>query len=216
MVKNIRGGDRPKLHHDSGFTLIELMLAMALMTVVLGGAVAMAMQMQSAYTMQLENATAEEEGRYALDWIARILRSAGSDAKNVVVEEDRIVLDPNGNGVNDDLEIQADVNSDGTIGEGEHITIAYDPDDMVITKQDPLAADPSAVAMTEPIFTDLSFSFLNSSHAATTNPNSIAYVRVSATVRSKSAATVAGVLDEETGVRYLTSTLDTEVRLRTR
>ena len=62
-----------------GFTLVEFMIAALITTAVLGGTVVLATQLQQGYSTQLDDVLVEQEARFALDWIARILRSAGSN-----------------------------------------------------------------------------------------------------------------------------------------
>ena len=186
------------------------MIATALTTIVLGSTVMLATQIQEAYGTQLDDATVEQEARYALEWIARDLRSAGSDPYLIPIGQ-AIWLDPNGGADTDDsIRVQADINPpDGDIlDERENVTIAFDAANSVITRQDSNATDPSAVAMTEAIFTDLSFTFLDASRTATTSSPLVAYVQVQVTAQSEARNPITGV--------FTTSTLLTEVRLRTR
>src|SRR5688572_14756612 len=153
-----------RFNDQQGFTLIEFMIAASIMSVVLGGTVMLATQMQQSYTSRLDGAVLEQEARYALDWIARDLRSAGSDPYGIVADDQEVWLDPDAGAVNDDsIRIQSDINGpDGVLDdEGENVTIALDPVNRVITRTDTNAADPSAQSMTDAIFTALKFTFLN-------------------------------------------------------
>ena len=214
-------------HSEAGFTLVEFLIAAAIMTAVLGGTFSIATQMQRAYSTQLDDASAQQEGRFALDWIARAFRSAGSNAYSIVTSPcpaanttfQAIRLDPNGNGIQDDVRIQADINPSnglltGTGGgcntnpeAGEDITITHDPVGLVITKKDNRVGGLTE-AMTDPIITSLRFTYLDSARVATAVAASIAYVQISVTVRSRAP-------NPNTNV-YPTTTLQTEVRLRAR
>ncbi len=201
---------RPDLNED-GFTLIEFMIAVALTTIVLGSTIMLATQIQQAYGTQLDDATVEQEARYALDWIARDLRSAGSDPYLIIPVEQEVWLDPNGGTDTDDsIRVQADINPpDGDIlDQRENVTIAFDSANSVITRQDFNAPDTSAVAMTEAIFTDLSFTFLDASRTVTASSPLVAYVQVRVTAQSQARNPITGA--------FTTSTFATEVRLRTR
>ena len=200
---------RARLAGDQGFTLVEFMIAALIMSFVLGGTVMLAMQMQQAYSTQLDDAALEQEARYALDWIARDLRSAASDAYYEIDEDQEFVIDPNGGGDPDDsIQIQADINPpDGLIDDnGEDITIELDPLTRIITRYDAIADDTEE--MTDGIFTDLQFTFLDSTRTVTANPQSVAYVQVQVTAESRA-------WNSHLGERPR-STLSTEVRLRTR
>ena len=110
---------------DAGFTLVELLVAMVVSIVVVGGATLLAGQMQSSYRAQLEAATAQQEGRFAIQWIERYLRAAGNNPYRVETTPcpaagtpvQPIRLDPDGDGQNDDIRLQMDANpTNGLIG----------------------------------------------------------------------------------------------------
>ena len=65
------------LRNERGFTLAELLVASMITTVVLGGAVMMTSQVQQSFRRQVEDSAGEQEGRYALDWIGRLIREIG-------------------------------------------------------------------------------------------------------------------------------------------
>ena len=224
MVTVTRKG-RSGMLGESGFTLIEAMIAAAISTAVLGGTVLLATQIQQAYSTQLDGVTVEEEARFTLDWIARVMRSAGSNPYAITLSPcpdanttfQAIRLDPNGNGLEDDVRVQADINpangllvgSAGDCGaeQWEDITIAHDPNSLVITKRDH-AVDVAGVTMTEPIFTELLFTYLDVARVATTSEAAIAYAQIRVTGQSKARHPITGV--------FTTSSLEMEVRLRGR
>jgi Tfp pilus assembly protein PilW len=205
--------------------LIEFMIAAAITTAVLGGTFAIATQMQQSYSTQFEDVAAEQEARYALEWISRALRSAGSNPYGIVTAEcpaantafQALRLDPNGNGIQDDVRIQADTNPPNgllvglggaggcTAETGEDVTIAHDATSRVITRLDN-AVGGAPEAMTDSIFTELRFTYLDSARIATTMPTSIAFAQVSVTAQSR--ARIPGT------AQFASRTLQTEVRLR--
>lgn len=63
-------------HHQQGLTLIELMIAMALGMGVVLAAVALMQATRSTYLSVADSAQVQENGRYALDLIARSVRQA--------------------------------------------------------------------------------------------------------------------------------------------
>lgn len=209
---------RPRRHRslksESGFTLVEFLIASLIMMIVLGGTMLLASRIQEGYQFQTDDTVVEQEARYALDWIARDLRSAGSDPYNIIPNNQSIFLDPNGGANNDDsIRIQADISPNGPDGDiadaGENITIALDAVNRVITRADTNSAAPAAVAMTDTIFTDLSFTFLDASRTVTATSDLVAYVQVQVTAQSRGRnAQAAG--------GFTTATLGTEVRVRTR
>ena len=163
--------------------------------------------------------------RYALDWIARNLRSAGSNPYDVLTSVcptagtpfQAIRIDPDGDGMDDDIRIQADVSPpNGVLGgsvagacteAGEDLTIAHDSDALTITLEDN-NTDAAAQAMTEPVIAELEFTYLDSSRNPTTNADAVTYVQVQVTGRSKAYNTILG--------EYPETVLNTEVHIRTR
>lgn len=193
---------------ESGFTLIELLISSLIMSLVLGGSVALATQVQRAYQMDLDNVAVEQEARYALDWIARELRSAASDPYGVIPVDQRIWIDPNGGAVADDsIRIQADINPvDGDIADpGENVTI--DLNGGSIRRRDVNNGN-VALPMTDAIFTDLGFTFLDASRTPTADSTLVAYIGVTVTAQSRGRNFYTG--------GNTSSTLSTDVRVRTR
>jgi Tfp pilus assembly protein PilW len=213
MVTNVERQRRQRLlESESGFTLVEFIVSSLILMIVLGGSLTLATQIQQAYQFQTDDTAVEQEARYALDWIARDLRSAASDPYSVIASKQGIFLDPNGGADTDDsIRIQADINpTDGDIADaGENVTIALDAVNRVITRADTNSAAPAAAAMTDTIFTDLSFTFLDASRTVTANSDLVAYIHVQVTARSR------GRNARATGGSTI-ATLATEVRVRTR
>ena len=106
----------PLLTDERGFTLVELLVASVVTILVLGGAVALTGQIQNGYRRQLEDSVGEQEARYAMDWINRYLRSVGNNPFNATQSDCPaantifygLIMDPNGDGVNDDITLQSD------------------------------------------------------------------------------------------------------------
>jgi pilin/secretion family protein with methylation motif len=232
MVKTPRyaeGGASGYCARERGYTIIEFMIAAAIMTAVLGGTVLIANQVQQAYTTDLDDVLVEQEVRFAIDWITRVLRSAGSNPYDMDTSAcpsagttfQAVRLDPNANGEDDDIRVQADLigsadgGPDGVLGgaaasctqQGEDVTIALDSATDTITIRDN-NTDASARTMTEPVISALEFTYLDSAGAVTTNPDLIVYVKVTITGQSKVNSLLSGV-DKDT-------TLEALVRLRAR
>ena len=212
--------------NERGFTLVEFLIATAIVTAVLGGTVAIASQMQRAYTTQLDAITVEEEARFSIDWIETALRSAGSNPYKIGASACAaatflaIRMDPDGDGVQDDIRINADINPPngllggvlGTCNESnEDVTISFDSANSVITRRDN-NTDGAAVVMTEPVITDVAFAYLNSAGATTTNANLASYVRVTVTGKSLPHQRMNTSINNS----VTTTTLQTEVHIRTR
>jgi hypothetical protein len=218
-------GRAPVLGDQSGSSLVELIIAAGITLAMVGAAITIATQVQRAHSTQLEDVMVEEEARYTLDWIARLLESAGSNPYAVAVSPCPAAgtafiplrLDPDGDGVHDDLRIQADVHPPNGLLAGpasgacteadEDVTVSHDPVNLVVTRRDN-AIDAAPIPMTEPVFTDLRFAYLDAARNVTANAAAVAFVRTTVTGRSR-------VVNPYTG-QNTTITLQREVRLRRR
>ena len=109
-----------KLREANGFSMIELLVATTITVAVVGGAVAMTMQVQNGYRRQSEDAFGEQEARYALEFIGRYIRGAGFNPLNAadstcptaagLTNFVGVVIDPNLDGVMNDVTFQMDAN----------------------------------------------------------------------------------------------------------
>ena len=209
---------------ESGFSLIELLIAALITTTVVGSAAMLASRVQVAYSSELDDAAVQQEARFALDWITRTLAPAGSNPYNIGTSAcpsagtafAAIRLDPDGDGIHDDVRVQADVNPPnglllgpaGACNEsGEDITIGHDPGNLVVTRRD-RATDAAPVAVTDRVFTQLLFTYLTVDRVVTTTPANVAYVQVALTGRSRS--------PNLNTRQFSTFTYRSEVRIRAR
>jgi len=193
------------MRDERGFTLVEFLIATAITVAVLGSSVMLASQLQQSYATQLDDTVAEEEVRFALDWIGQALRNAGSNPYNVG-GFNAITMGASS------IRINADINPpDGDITDpNEDITIALGAgaDANTITLTDNSDATPTAIPMTEPVIAGLAFTYLDSNRAVTGNPNAVAYVRVTITGQSEAYSRFLGQQTQRQ--------LMTEVRVRVR
>ncbi len=213
-----------RLRQENGFTLVELLVASVCTMIVLGGAVALTSQIQSGYRRQLEDSAGEQEARYALEWIGRYLRGAGNNPFNVT-ESDcpgvnttffGIIMDPNGDGENDDITVQSDVNPpDGMIGgvspacdqTNEHVTISFDSANSTIVFLDE-AVGASATTRTDSVIGGLEFVYLDSTRTVTSVQADVFYVQTRITIRTRT-------IDASIGAPN-TRVLTREIRVRGR
>jgi type II secretory pathway pseudopilin PulG len=208
--------------HEAGFSLVELMISMGVTVAIMGAAATIASSVQQTYQHQLHDVAVEQEARYALDWMSRAIISTGSNPYGVNVTDCPTVgtpvqpvrIDPDGDGTNDDIRIQSDAGiPNGLIlGLGgacteanEDITIAHDPATNVITRRD-RAVDATGVAMTDGIFTQLRFFYLDANRVVTATPGSIRFVRIAVQGQSRGR-------NPRTG-QFTTFSLQQDVRLR--
>lgn len=218
---------------DRGFTLVELLVATMVSMLVLGGAVALTSQIQTGYRRQVELAAAEQEGRYALEWIGKLLRSSGNNPFSVAqtncpgapgpVPLDFLAIrfDPDADGVDNDIRLQTDANPpDGFVGgvgppdcnqANEDVTISFDPVNRAIVFFDNNLA-PEASIRTDAVIDDLRFIYRNSVHSTTDgagNPIAeadVRYVETQITIRTRT-------LDPNTGEPVI-RVVSSEVRVR--
>lgn len=216
--------------------MVELLVSMAVSSLILGGAVFVTTQVQQGYGQQLDTAASEQEARYALDWIQRLLRQAGSDPYNVRTQAESpclpsgllpsvngfppVMRDPNGNGINDDIRIFSDANPpNGAVGgpgpvptgcteAGEDMTVSYDAVNRVITLTDNNRPAAGTVTMTDGVVNSLVFQYMDRNLAPTTSMATLAWVRVTVVTQAR-------IRDPHTG-QFATYPLTVDVRLRPR
>jgi Tfp pilus assembly protein PilW len=172
----------PRIGSDErGFTIAELLVATVVSLLVVGGAVTVTSQVQSSYRRQMEEIAAEQEGRYALDWVSKLIRSAGNNPYLITTSQcpaastpfEGLMIDPNGDGVQNDIRLQTDSNPpDNRLGgitgacdqPNEDVTVSYNAGQQSITFLDNnLGA--GAEVRTEPVVTNMEFIYRNGTHA---------------------------------------------------
>ena len=116
---------------ERGFTIIELIVSMSLLSVVLAGFFGAILTTQRMYTVQLAIARAEESLRAAEFAIATVLRTAKADPSGTGAT----LLDPDplGRGVFDNLRVVSDFNADGDVVDLlEDVLVWVDSDTLFI------------------------------------------------------------------------------------
>jgi len=225
------------LKDDRGFTLMELMVASMVTVIVLGSAVALTSQIQNGYRRQIEDSAAEQEARYALDWIGKAIRGAANNPTSAAVTEcpgagtpiRAVQYDPGGDNVHNDLRLMTDANpADGLFGgsaasggcnqSGEDVTIALDDDAHTITFFDNNTGG-EVSTRTDTVIESLEFRFRNSTHglivptpwvsaANPGNAGSVVYIETRIRIRTRT-------IDPLTG-EPMTRELSQEVKIRSR
>lgn len=207
---------------DRGFTLVELLVASMVTMLVLGGAVALTSQVQEGYRRQIEQSAAEQEGRYALDWVSRLIRASGNNPYNLATTDcptavtpfAAIVFDPDGDDIDNDIRLQTDSNPpDGLLGgeagacsqANEDVTVSFDPVTNSITFLDNNLGG-TATIRTDAVIDDLRFIYRDATRAVTANPLNVVYVETQVTIRTRSISAMTGapetrVLSQEVRVR---------------
>ena len=220
------------IRNERGFTIAELLISTLITMAVLGGAVSLTSQVQKAYRLQMEDAAAEQEGRYALDWISRMIRAAANDpfdidtdlltpgkqtdCPDVGTDFVSVGMDPDLDGEPDDIRLQTDANPpDGFLGgpagtcdqANEDITVSFDPDTFTILFTDNNIGGGAAVR-TDAVIDNLTFIYKNSLHEVTAVAANVMYIEIQVRVRTRT-------IDAATGTP-ITRTLTQEVRIRGR
>lgn len=194
------------MRDERGFTIVEFMIAAAIMAAVLGGTVMLATQLQQSYQTQLDDAALEEEARFAVDWIGQAIRNAGSNPYSIAAFTG---VDINADGTS--LTLEADINPpDGVLDDdNEDLTITLDADSRIITRRDNVAGT-VAEDMTEPVFTELTFTLFDSdgNEVGDGNEGLAATIRVRVTGESQAYNVLLG--------SGTTTTLQEDFRIRTR
>ena len=222
MMTSLRG--------ERGFTMIELLVASVTMVIVLGGAVAITSQIQQGYRRQLEDSAAEQEARYALDWIGKYIRAADNNpfAKNVTAcpaantPVVAIQFDPDIDGASDDLRLMTDANPpDGMFGganvgacnqAGEDVTISLDDQNNTIVFLDNNTGG-AVSTRTDTVIQNLQFVFRNAARVelpinVVANQANVFYIETRITIQTRT-------IDARTG-QPETRTLSSEVKVRSR
>ena len=219
------------LRNQRGFTLAEVMVATLVTTLVLGAAVMLTSRVQESFKRQIEDSAGEQEGRYALDWVSRLIRGAGNNPFSLPIAEGDlaacpiaaggtpyswVIMDPDADGINDDIRLQTDSNPpDGILGgkdgtcdqKNEDVTVSYDPDTDSITFRDN-NLDDGAEVRTDAVIDGLLFVFKDDEHKPTPDPVNVVYIETQVRVRTRTLNPLTGLPE----TRLLTQ----EVRLRGR
>ena len=109
---------------EGGFSLVELLVSLALLSVVLGGVAGLLVQNSQINRAEQMSAEVQSTARNCLSMIVQVLRSAGWDPRNVGFAG--VGLDPSPTNTNNFIEVLADLNEDGdTNDDGEDVTIRW-------------------------------------------------------------------------------------------
>jgi len=217
--------------NQRGFTLAEMMVAMVITMLVLGGAVAMTSQVQQSFRRQIEDSVGEQEGRYALDWVSRRIRAVGNNPYGLPLPPPAsqtsdcpvpgtpyswLFINPDPDGVNRSVRLQSDSNPpDGLLGgpsaagecnqRDEDVTISFDPATNSITFVDNNLGGPATIR-TDAVIENLEFIFKDSNRVPTANAANVMYIETQVTVRTRT-------INASTGLPE-TRLLTQEVRVR--
>jgi hypothetical protein len=169
---------------------------------VLGGAVALTSQVQNSFKKQIEDSAGEQEGRYALEWVSRLIRQAGNNPFGLVAPATAscptnptpyswVIFDPDADGLNNDIRLQTDSNPpDGILGgaacdqANEDVTVSYDPVTSSIRFRDNNLGG-LATVRTDAVIDGLLFVFKNASRQPTANAANVMFVETQVRIRTR-------------------------------
>lgn len=208
---------------ERGFSIGELLVAMVVSLLVVGGAVSVTSQVQNGYRRQMEEVVAEQEGRYALDWVSKLIRSAGNNPYSIVTGDcpaantafNGLIVDPDGDTVHRDIRLQTDSNPPDRLMGGaagacnqpnEDVTVSYDAATRSITFLDNNLGG-AATIRTEPVITNLEFIYRDAARNVLVNPivpAQVMYVETRVTVQPRALGnqgTLTRVLSQEVRIK---------------
>ena len=182
---------------QSGYSLVELLVSTAVTLVVVGAAGLLATSIERVASAVEREHGALLDAQFTLDWMVRTLEQAGSRAYGTPELAcggagetfSALQVDPDGNGVDDDVRVQMDVNPpNGWLGgrpgvcdeSGEDVAISFDREAQVVTRQD-VASDTSPVAVSGAIVRDLRFTYRDGERRVTRRAADVESVEVELT-----------------------------------
>jgi len=158
-------------------TLVELLIVMAILSVVVGGITRSFVNQRKLTAIQNQRATLIQQAQAAMDLVTRELRTAGTNPTGATF----VPVTYNAS----QLEIRADLNGNGTTDTNndpdEHLIYAYDSANKRITRD----AGSGAQTLVDNI-QNFTFTYLDSADTPTTNSSAIRQLQV--TITAKTAA----------------------------
>jgi prepilin-type N-terminal cleavage/methylation domain-containing protein len=135
-----------------GFTLIELMISMLLLSIVLGAVVSVVLTMQKSYVRQRQVAGSDDALRAAETALLGVLRSAGANPYSI--SGPALAADPLGHGTFDNVRAVADFNpADGDVSDPlEDVTVSVANDTMYVRWTAGGTTDPVAYGIRSLLF----------------------------------------------------------------
>jgi len=112
---------------EGGFTLVEMLVSLTLLSMVFGGIAALMIQNSQINRTEQISAEVQSNARNCLSMIVQVLRTAGWDPKNAGFAA--VGLDPSPTNSTNYIEVFADLNEDGDTNDAnEDVTIRWATD----------------------------------------------------------------------------------------
>jgi type IV pilus assembly protein PilW len=187
-------------NNERGFTIIELVVGLAISLILLGVAVKIFLVQQRSYNVQAQLSEMQQNIRSAMDMIARETKMAGYDPTGAGfdgIEYDATKIQ---------LQILADLTGDGDTGDpNEDITYRYYPADFQIKRKESTGGGFQPLAEN---ITAFDFDYYDASGTGTDTSTAIRQIEISITGRT---ARTDPDLKRVDGVGYRYGTLTTHI-----
>lgn len=167
-----------------GFTLVELVVSLTLLSVIVGAVVGVTLGMQRGYVRQRETVTAEDALRIAETTIATILRSAGANPRDLSGgSAPRLEPNPLNHATFDNLRVVADFNpADGNMnGDLEDVQL-WVANDTLFVRWKAATAGGVAAPVAYPVRSVLFQYYANDGTLLTSVPQVVGATRVKVTL----------------------------------
>jgi len=160
--------------NESGFTLVELMIAIVVSLVLMGIAVKMVIVQKRVFSVQEQISEMQQNVRMSMDMMVREIRMAGYDPKSFSFDGIQ------NTGTNTAIQIWSDIDGNGTItaSSDEDVTFSLDTGDLQIERNgsgNPIAEN----------ITSLSFSYFDEDGITTAVLDDIRQVQIDITGRTE-------------------------------
>jgi type IV pilus assembly protein PilW len=189
-------------NNEQGFTVVELVVGLAISLVLLGIAVKIFLVQQRSYNVQEQLAEMQQNIRSTMDMIVRETKMAGYDPLNTAIPVSGIIYSPT------QLQILTDIDGSGTATgiENEDITYSYNGTDSQIIRN--TAGVDSEIAGNIQAF---NFNYYDSNGIPTTASANIRQMQLSITGRTAKADPELDRVDGPAAFGYRYGTLTTFV-----
>jgi prepilin-type N-terminal cleavage/methylation domain-containing protein len=155
----------PSRHPTSGFSLVEMLMATAMFTIILGILANLITGVSTSYSRENPRLEALNNANAAMDSLVQVIRMAGNNMDSST----QAIFPGTSTETGPHIRIKSDWNPvDGTLGTNTLEDVAFSTNNGIMYKQEP--GDGSPVPLYDHIGS-LSFSYCDASNNAIANPN---------------------------------------------
>ena len=116
--------------NEKGFSLVEVTIALGVMTIIIGAAFALFNRFQQTYQIEEGYADAARNGRFAIARLEEIIRSAGTNPTGRTAVNWLTFVDFGGSNPSSSLHLLSDLNGDGATNS----TLSSDADVIIVSE----------------------------------------------------------------------------------